>query len=376
MGSLTESQILPDYYKILEISPSAQQAEIRKSYRKLALKYHPDKNTNQCVIVSNSSNKRNALNEHFISINEAYNILSNAESRANYDIQRLTGNSTLNSGPSSTLENIHGLFREIMSCKETISQLSGSFMARSIDLGWIAASTEEQLFSTYEREISLIESSILAEPGESSTPPFNQHDDDLSDNYLPEDDIIQILENPQWIVIDKEILKLSDFVESQNLLIKSVSDIISPLMMACSYGTWTYEDKVETLNRIKSLQLKIIQYLEIMNQKIETDVQAFDSIIDKITTDNIQEQIVNLSKHPIMNKISGGKFGQYGHHPLWNLAAFIGPPFAGYSLYWSILYLIILGAVTVHFNDGDLESFKQFLDLFENIVALFDQIQS
>ncbi|CAG8451961.1 11906_t:CDS:2 [Dentiscutata heterogama] len=379
MGSFTEPQILPDYYKILEISPSAPQVEIRKAYRKLALKYHPDKNTNQCVIVSNSSNKRNALNEHFISINEAYNILSNAESRANYDIQRLTGNSTSNSGPSSTLENMHGLFREIMSYKETISELSGSFMTRSIELGWIAVSTEEQLFSTYEREISLIESSILAEPGESSTPPFNQYDDDLSDNYLPEDDIIQILENPQWIVIDKETLirshQLSDFVESQNLLIKSVSDIISPLMMACSYGTWSYESKVETLNRIKSLQLKIIQYLEIMNQKIETDVQAFDSIIDKITTDNIQEQIVNLSKHPIMNKISGGKFGQNGH-PLWNIAAFIGPPFAGYSLYWSILCLIILGAVTVHFNEGDLESFKQFLDLFENSVALFDQIKS
>ncbi|CAG8721140.1 14982_t:CDS:1 [Racocetra fulgida] len=289
MGSFTKSQIRPDYYQILEISPSAPQAEIRKAYRKLALKYHPDKNANQCAIVPNSSNKRNTLNEHFISINEAYNILSNEESRANYDIQRLTGNSTLNDESSSTLEYMHKLFREIMSYKETISELSNSFMTRSVELGWVAVNTEEQLFSTYEREISLIESSILVDHEESSTPPFidaNQYDNDISVNYLPEDDIIQILENPQWIVIDKETLvrshQLSDFIESQNLLTKSISDIISPLMMACSYGTWSYESKVETLVRIKSLQSKIIQYLEFMNQKIKTDEQAFDSIINKV----------------------------------------------------------------------------------------------
>ncbi|MGI8635766.1 MAG: DnaJ domain-containing protein, partial [Segetibacter sp.] len=33
-----------DYYRILEVRPSASQADIKKSYRRLALQYHPDKN--------------------------------------------------------------------------------------------------------------------------------------------------------------------------------------------------------------------------------------------------------------------------------------------------------------------------------------------
>ncbi|CAG8437917.1 6121_t:CDS:2 [Scutellospora calospora] len=356
MSCLTESQTLPDYYQILEISPSAPEQEVRKAYRKLALKYHPDKNIKQRVITSNTT-----VNEHFISINEAYNILGNAETRANYDVHRLTGTSPLNH-PPSTLDKMHKRFREIMKGKEIISELSKLFMDRSVELGWVAVNTEKQLFSAYEREISLIESSILSEPEESSfIDSDDQYDHDLSVNYLPEDDIIQIVENPQWIVIDKETLirsnLFSDFVESQDLLIKSISDVVSPLMMACSYGTWMNDSKVAVLDRIKLLQRRITKYLEVMNQKINADDQALDFIIDKIKTGKIQEQIANLSKHPIMDKMDGGKFGQ-NVHPLLNLAALIGPTFAGC-------------AVTVHFNEGDLESFIKFIDLFDRVVALF-----
>jgi len=62
-----------DYYSTLQIPRSATQTDIRKAYRMLAIKYHPDKNTAE-----------NAA-EIFKEINEAYEILSNEEERKIYD---------------------------------------------------------------------------------------------------------------------------------------------------------------------------------------------------------------------------------------------------------------------------------------------------
>ncbi|CVK16645.1 MAG: J domain-containing protein [Apibacter sp.] len=66
---------MKDFYNILGVSSSASFDEIKKSYRKLALQYHPDRN---------SGNKR--YEEIFINISEAYHTLSNEESRKNYDL--------------------------------------------------------------------------------------------------------------------------------------------------------------------------------------------------------------------------------------------------------------------------------------------------
>ena len=63
-----------DYYEILQVSRDATSAEIKKSYRKLAIKYHPDKNPGD-----------KEAEEKFKLINEAYGILSNEEKRAIYD---------------------------------------------------------------------------------------------------------------------------------------------------------------------------------------------------------------------------------------------------------------------------------------------------
>lgn len=64
-----------DYYKILGISKNASQEEIKKAYRKLALKYHPDRN---------KGNKE--AEERFKDINEAYAVLSDPEKRKQYDM--------------------------------------------------------------------------------------------------------------------------------------------------------------------------------------------------------------------------------------------------------------------------------------------------
>jgi len=63
-----------DYYKILGVSKTAGADEIKKAYRKLAIKYHPDKNPN---------NK--AAEEKFKEISEANEVLSDAEKRKKYD---------------------------------------------------------------------------------------------------------------------------------------------------------------------------------------------------------------------------------------------------------------------------------------------------
>ncbi|PIR61648.1 MAG: hypothetical protein COY81_04095 [Candidatus Pacebacteria bacterium CG_4_10_14_0_8_um_filter_43_12] len=64
-----------DYYEILGLTKSAAEAEIKSAYRKMALKWHPDKNPN---------NKAEA-EAKFKEINEAYQVLSNPEKRRNYD---------------------------------------------------------------------------------------------------------------------------------------------------------------------------------------------------------------------------------------------------------------------------------------------------
>jgi len=63
-----------DYYEILGVSKSATEDELKKAYRKLALKYHPDRN---------AGNK--GAEDKFKEANEAYSVLSDAQKRSQYD---------------------------------------------------------------------------------------------------------------------------------------------------------------------------------------------------------------------------------------------------------------------------------------------------
>ena len=64
----------PDYYKVLGVGKGASDDEIKKAYRKLARKYHPDRNAGD-----------KQAEERFKEISQAHDVLSDADKRKAYD---------------------------------------------------------------------------------------------------------------------------------------------------------------------------------------------------------------------------------------------------------------------------------------------------
>ena len=71
---------MKDYYQILEITPEASEEEIRRSYRRLAMQYHPDRNPD-----------KPDAEEKFKEIAEAYGVLTDSVKRSQYDATRKMG---------------------------------------------------------------------------------------------------------------------------------------------------------------------------------------------------------------------------------------------------------------------------------------------
>lgn len=92
-----------DYYDILEISRTASADEIKKAYRKMALKHHPDKNPNDPGAESK-----------FKEAAEAYEVLSNAEKRQRYDRYGHDGvKNGAGGGPHMSMDDIFSQFGDI-----------------------------------------------------------------------------------------------------------------------------------------------------------------------------------------------------------------------------------------------------------------------
>lgn len=70
---LTTKSTGKDFYKVLGVSPESNEDEIKKAYRKLALKFHPDKNSEADA------------EDRFKEIAEAYEILTDPKKRSIYD---------------------------------------------------------------------------------------------------------------------------------------------------------------------------------------------------------------------------------------------------------------------------------------------------
>lgn len=83
--AVSTSQRTTTYYEILELTPSASLQDIKKAYRRLALKHHPDRNP---------PSEKEAATVQFRRVNEAYEVLSDDNRRKQYDLE-------LRHGPSS-----------------------------------------------------------------------------------------------------------------------------------------------------------------------------------------------------------------------------------------------------------------------------------
>lgn len=88
-------------YEVLGVSKESSQDEIKKAYKKLALKHHPDKNIDK---------EKNC--EEFKKITEAYNVLSDEHKRAEYDQFGTVGDNNFN-GPNMNMFNINEMIRNM-----------------------------------------------------------------------------------------------------------------------------------------------------------------------------------------------------------------------------------------------------------------------
>src|ERR1035437_6907974 len=94
-----------DYYEVLGVSREATKEEIKKAYRKQAIKFHPDKNP---------GDKKSE--ENFKEAAEAYEVLSNAEKKARYDRYGHAGMGGASSdfgGHGMTMDDIFSSFGDI-----------------------------------------------------------------------------------------------------------------------------------------------------------------------------------------------------------------------------------------------------------------------
>ena len=113
-----------DYYEVLGVAKNANADEIKKAYRKAAIKYHPDKNPGD-----------KEAEEKFKEAAEAYDVLSNPEKRARYDqfghagMSGAAGAGGGFGGFGGASSRSSAIFSEVISAAEVIGPLRAAAVA-------------------------------------------------------------------------------------------------------------------------------------------------------------------------------------------------------------------------------------------------------
>ena len=135
-----------DYYEVLEVTKESSGEEIKKSYRRLAMKYHPDHNRDD-----------KDAEQKFKEINEAYEVLSNEQKRAAYDQY---GHAAFENGGQGAGGNPFGfdfsdMFSNIFSDFMGQGAQNSRARARGADVRYDLNITLEEAFSGLEKEIEI-----------------------------------------------------------------------------------------------------------------------------------------------------------------------------------------------------------------------------
>jgi molecular chaperone DnaJ len=148
-----------DYYEVLGVTRTASQEEIKRAYRQLALRYHPDRNP---------GNKESE--ERFKEAAEAYSVLGDQEKRVTYDRfghdglrgEGFTGFSGFDSSVFEEFEDILGSFFGFGDIFGTRDRRRRSYPQRGRDLALELEITLEEAAAGVEKEISLNRAEVCA----------------------------------------------------------------------------------------------------------------------------------------------------------------------------------------------------------------------
>lgn len=134
-----------DYYDVLGVSKNASSDEIKKAYRKVAVKYHPDRNQNNAE-----------AEQMFKAATEAYEVLSDQQKRARYDQYGFAGVDNAHSGGfnSSAFNDFSDLFGDFSSIFDMFSGGGQARSSQGADVKCLVSISLEEVLTGTKRTIS------------------------------------------------------------------------------------------------------------------------------------------------------------------------------------------------------------------------------
>ena len=303
-----------DLYNILELDNTCSQEDIRKAYKKLAFKYHPDKHLDNKLFYE----------EKFKKISEAYQILSNEKMKKEYDI---SGNININD-----LKDPLDLFNNIY------DNLQNAFHKTDIK-------NFKKIFQNIDKT-SLIKDSVKLLNYYFISKSYNETENnniktknnikiDLSKLNLNKDNKIKLdlnifynFKNINIDIIDKTesyVLNLNTEFSSHNIQIKD--KLYNFKLLDCSKSLFK---RVNSYDLIKNIEIGLLDYFEGFLLILDT---YKDSISRSINLINNKSMIIKLEKYglPIWSK---NKFGDLyiNFHIIPKIKRLHNPPLSNYTL--------------------------------------------